>query len=214
MKIKRLKRANRILTFFRYNYGYQAPHTALLDGTFCQAALKNKINIQEQLPKYLASEVQIVVTKCILAELEMLGTSVYGAFAIAKQFTVAKCPHKEPRSASECIKHLARRSKTKDNPKYFVGSQDDALLLALRDLGGVPLMSIKFNTILLEKPSNETVNGVEKTNEELNKVKELKKEVLGEEVQKKRKRKKAKGPNPLSCKKKKPKPNVSASAKP
>uniref|UniRef100_A0A915EH12 rRNA-processing protein UTP23 homolog n=1 Tax=Ditylenchus dipsaci TaxID=166011 RepID=A0A915EH12_9BILA len=197
-----MKRASRILTFFRYNYGFQAPHTVLLDGTFCQAALQNKINLREQMPKYLAEEVHMVVTNCVLQELEKLGSTVYGALAICRQFTVAKCPHKPARTASECIKHLARRSKTKDHAKYFIGSQDDNLLLNLRDLGGIPLMSIKFNTILLEKPSNESLNGVQKSKDELEKVKELKEEVLGSELLKKRKRK---GPkDPILCRARKP----------
>jgi U3 small nucleolar RNA-associated protein 23 len=35
----------------------------IVDGTFCQAALQNKINIKEQLPKYLDAEIQL----CILS---------------------------------------------------------------------------------------------------------------------------------------------------
>lgn len=32
-----------------------------VDGTFCQAALQNKINIKEQLPKYLDAEIQLCI---------------------------------------------------------------------------------------------------------------------------------------------------------
>lgn len=74
MKITRLKRANKVLTFYRYNYGFQTPYTVLLDGTFCQAALQNKINLREQMPKYFGGEVNIVTTACILKE---LGFSLY-----------------------------------------------------------------------------------------------------------------------------------------
>lgn len=69
MKIKRLKKANRVLTFYRYNYDYLSPYSVVLDGTFCQAALTNKINLREQLPKYLSETVNISVTKCVLNEL-------------------------------------------------------------------------------------------------------------------------------------------------
>lgn len=41
----------------------------LVDGTFCNAALANKINLREQLPKYLGGDVEIATTKCVLAEL-------------------------------------------------------------------------------------------------------------------------------------------------
>uniref|UniRef100_A0A915E7S8 UTP23 sensor motif region domain-containing protein n=1 Tax=Ditylenchus dipsaci TaxID=166011 RepID=A0A915E7S8_9BILA len=43
--------------------------------------------------------------------------------------------------------------------------------------------------------------GMQKSKEELEKVKELKEKVLGSELLKKRKRKGPKGSNPLSCKK-------------
>lgn len=72
MKIKRLKRANRVLTFFRYNYGYLPPYSTLLDGTFCQAALTNKINLREQLPKYFSNETNIFISKCVIHELGIL----------------------------------------------------------------------------------------------------------------------------------------------
>ncbi|ETN72250.1 hypothetical protein NECAME_13920 [Necator americanus] len=82
----------------------------LVDGTFCNAALANKINLREQLPKYLGGDVDIVTTKCVLAELERLGSPVYGALVICRQFVVDMCPHTPHRSPAECLAHLARRA--------------------------------------------------------------------------------------------------------
>ncbi|KAF7632578.1 hypothetical protein Mgra_00008025 [Meloidogyne graminicola] len=207
MKVKRLKRASRVLTFFRYKFGYIPPYSILLDGTFCQEALKCKINLREQLPKYLRDEgLEMFVTEC--------ESPLYGALCIAQQFKVAKCPHRPLRSAADCIAHMARRSlknKEAENKKkkilYFVATQDSALLQKLRSLGGVPLMSIRYNAILLEKPSEESEKIAESSTtknepDELQRVKQLRKVELGEEAPKHRKRE-AKGPNPLSCKKKK-----------
>jgi len=208
MKIKRVKRASKILTFYRFSYGFVPPYSILTDGTFTQAALQNKLNLREQLPKYLGEEVELAVTKCILNELEQLGTQVYGALAICRNFITVKCPHKPMRTAAECIGHLARRSKKADSnhPKYIIATQDETLLQKLREFGGVPLLSVKSNTIYLERPSFQTVKESEapKPLNELSKVKELRKDVLGEEDPQPRKRKK-KGANPLSCKKKKAK---------
>nr|CAD2167647.1 unnamed protein product [Meloidogyne enterolobii] len=125
MKVKRLKRASRVLTFFRYKFGYIPPYSILLDGTFCQEALKCKINLREQLPKYLRDE-----------NLEMFVTeTTRKAFirrpCIAQQFKVAKCPHRPLRSAADCIAHLARRSQNSEKKKivhYFVATQDSELL--------------------------------------------------------------------------------------
>uniref|UniRef100_A0A914KJD7 rRNA-processing protein UTP23 homolog n=2 Tax=Meloidogyne TaxID=189290 RepID=A0A914KJD7_MELIC len=212
MKVKRLKRASRVLTFFRYKFGYIPPYSILLDGTFCQEALKCKINLREQLPKYLRDEnLEMFVTECVLNELEQLGKPLYGALCIAQQFKVAKCPHRPLRSAADCIAHLARRSQNSEKKKivhYFVATQDSELLQKLRILGGIPLMLIRYNAILLEKPSEETEKLATETTtknppDEIQKIKQLRKIELGEGEEPKHRKRKAKGPNPLSCKKKK-----------
>lgn len=63
MKIKRQKHAKKTISFYKYNFGFREPFQILIDGTFCQAALKNKIQIKEQLPKYFMGEVQFCTTK-------------------------------------------------------------------------------------------------------------------------------------------------------
>lgn len=63
MKIKRQKQAKKTLSFYKYNFNFREPFQILIDGTFCQAALKNKIQIKEQLPKYLMGEIQLCTTK-------------------------------------------------------------------------------------------------------------------------------------------------------
>ena len=55
--------------------------------------------------------------------LEKLGSAVYGALVICKQFDVAPCPHHPHRTAAECLAHLARRSKKGKAPKYFIATQ-------------------------------------------------------------------------------------------
>lgn len=70
MKITRYKRAQRNLAFFRNHFHFHPPYQVLLDGTFCQAALKNKVNITEQMPKYLSDEVKLLTTVCCVNEVE------------------------------------------------------------------------------------------------------------------------------------------------
>lgn len=65
MKIKRQKQAKKTLSFYKYNFNFREPFQILIDGTFCQAALKNKIQIKEQLPKYLMGEIQLCTTKWV-----------------------------------------------------------------------------------------------------------------------------------------------------
>ena len=66
MKIRRYKRAQRILSFYRSNFGFQPPYNILLDGTFFVAAKENKINIREQVSKYLNGPCEIKTTSCVL----------------------------------------------------------------------------------------------------------------------------------------------------
>ena len=137
--------------------------------------------------------------------LEKIGSDVYGALVICKQFKVVKCPHTPARNAVECLAHLGRRSKKADNPKYIVATQDDDLLEQCRKTGSIPLRSIRYKTLILENPSVQSVNQCDQAAEELEKVQALKKKILSvpEEEPKKKKRKGPKQPNPLSMKKKK-----------
>ncbi|KAJ1368523.1 hypothetical protein KIN20_029671 [Parelaphostrongylus tenuis] len=203
MKAKRIKRANRILTFFKYNYNVVAPFRVLVDGTFCNAALANKINLREQLPKYLCGDVEIVTTKCVLAELEALGPPVYGALVICRQFIVDMCPHTPCRTPAECLAHLARRAAKKD-ARYIIATNDDSLADKLRAIAGTPIIYIKYNAVLLDRISQASKDVAEMKghDNDIDTLKAIKAAVFGEPFVRIKKHK-IKGPNPLSCKKKK-----------
>ncbi|OZC08004.1 hypothetical protein X798_05000 [Onchocerca flexuosa] len=201
MKVKRYKRAKRIISIYRHNFGFEPPYQVLLDGTFAMAALQNKINLREQMPKYLNAEVDIRVTNCVLKELEKLGPTLYGALHICKQFDVESCPHQPMRTAVECMKHMARRMKSRTT--FFFATQDNELTEALKQIPGIPILFIKYNAILVDKPSQATIQEIEKPKDELLEINELKKALFGESEKPRRKRKGPKGPNPLSVKKKK-----------
>lgn len=138
---------------------------------------------------------------------EKIGGPVAAALKVMKQFKLTHCPHTPVRTATECISHLARRSRNPDKTKYLVATQDSGLLEQLRNTAGIPLLTIIYKSVYLEKPSEKSI--AETSEEpEIQKAKELKKEILGEsettEV-KKKKKKGPKGPNPLSCLKSKKK---------
>ena len=115
MKVKRQIKVKKILSFFKHNFGHHPPYQVLIDGTFTQACLKvnsnwelsfriffekyiyifkfqNKVNIRDQLPKYLG-EVKLLTTKCCIMECEKLGSEIFGATVILKQFGIHKCGH-------------------------------------------------------------------------------------------------------------------------
>lgn len=73
MRIKRLKRASKRLSYYKNCFNFHPPYQIIIDGTISQVALKNKINLQEQMPKYLGDEVKMFSTACVITELDKLG---------------------------------------------------------------------------------------------------------------------------------------------
>ncbi|XP_072266816.1 rRNA-processing protein UTP23 homolog [Pyxicephalus adspersus] len=210
MKITRQKHAKKNLSFYRNNFRFREPYQVLIDGTFCQAALKNQIQIKEQLPKYLMGDVQLCTSNCVLKELESLGKELYGAKLIAQRFQVRSCAHsKSPVDGTACILSMI----ADNNPHhYFVATQDHSLGNKIRKKAGIPLMFIIQNTIVLDKPSPKSVAHVQALQaSEL--VPEHQKQNLGhlkdeqgvalDTGRRGKKRKRVAGPNPLSCMKKK-----------
>ncbi|XP_072105617.1 rRNA-processing protein UTP23 homolog [Mobula birostris] len=213
MKIKRQKTARKLISFYKHNYGFREPFQILFDGTFCQAALKNKIQIKEQIPKYLMGEVQLCTTSCVLKELESLGKELYGAKLIAQRFQVRNCGHfKNPESASACLLSMVKDN----NPHhYFVATQDPQLTMKIKKLPGVPLLYIIQNTIVLEKPSSRSIAQLPSLHNhqfvpvhQQQTIQHLKEQqgLVKESEPRLKKRKRKGGPNPLSCLKKKVKP--------
>uniref|UniRef100_A0A131YNQ0 rRNA-processing protein UTP23 homolog n=1 Tax=Rhipicephalus appendiculatus TaxID=34631 RepID=A0A131YNQ0_RHIAP len=207
MRINRYRRVQRNLNFYKNAFGFRPPYQILVDGTFCAAALKYKVNIRDQMPKYLGDEVKLCTTVCAVTETESLGPQLYGATLVIKQFPVRRCGHeKQPITAANCFHSMVR----KRNPDhYMVATQDHDLSERLRALVGVPLLYL-FNAITLEKPSEKSEKkGMEALQaqsqapeRQMEVIKQLKKqENLLVEAAPKRKRKKPGGPNPLSCKK-------------
>lgn len=217
MKIKRQKQAKKTISFYKYNFSFREPFQILLDGTFCQAALKNKIQIKEQMPKYLMGEVQLCTTNCVLKELESLGKELYGAKIILQRFQIRNCSHfKNPVPASQCLLSMLDAN----NPHhYFIASQDHELSATVKKVPGVPLLYIILNTIVLDKPSLRSVTHVQAvqsgelvTPQQQHSICKLKEEQGiardGAKGCHKKRKKKVKNPNPLSCLKKKKKPGV------
>ncbi|XP_067625054.1 rRNA-processing protein UTP23 homolog [Eurosta solidaginis] len=208
MKISRFKKLHKTLTFFATNFEYREPYQILVDATFCQAALQNKVIIEDQLKKYFQTNMKLLTTQCIILEAESLGAPLAGATTIVKNFHVHKCGHEGvPVPASKCIKAMTKSS------RYIIASQDRTLQASLRKVPGRSLLYLHKATPVLEEPSDASKKYVFKksqsilTNVEEKRIASLKqKGGLSEEENCKKlpkKRKGPKNPNPLSCKKSK-----------
>lgn len=232
MKIKRYKKAERYMSLYKNNFGFREPYQVLLDGTFCQVALSHKVNIQEQLPRYLKGVCKLLTTACVVEETRKLGKPLHGAYIIVSQFPIHDCGHEEPISASKCLSRFIIDSKNKDH--YLVATQDHQLRAKITKEVVCPLLKLANNTICMDKPAPRVESKVRRTHHYLaNKLKDDERENLerlkheenlsSEDMEAldgkrmKRKKKGPKGPNPLSCKKSKrgqinPQPDSNAAA--
>ncbi|KAB0797150.1 hypothetical protein PPYR_08144 [Photinus pyralis] len=213
MKIKRYKKMSKNVSFYVNHFKFHQPYQILMDGTFCYAALNSKINIQDNLPRYLQSELKFRTTSCAIIETENLGKQVAGALVILKNFLVHKCGHEgKPIPGADCIYSMV---KEKNQNHYFVATQDLALQSKIRKLPAVPLLYFVRKTPVLDQPSEaskkEAHDMLGLTPNERETISSLKQQHgITQEPEQSRKRKRKGGPNPLSCKKKKKKPEIQA----
>lgn len=211
MKINRYKKAERYMSLYKNNFGFREPYQVLLDGTFCQVALAHKVNIQDQLPKYIRGECKLLTTACVIEETKRLGKPLHGAYLIVSQFPVHDCGHESPISANKCLSSFIIDNKNKDH--YLVATQDHRLRQKIAKLVVCPLLKLANNTLVLEKPTDKVLGKVSRTHHYLaNKLKDDERESLSKlktrehlddkaDLVPRKKRKGPKGPNPLSCRK-------------
>ncbi|CAG2109918.1 unnamed protein product [Medioppia subpectinata] len=219
MKVKRYKRVQKYIQFYKNSCGFRAPYQVLIDATFCQFCLNNKVNITEQIPKYLSQECKLLTTVCVVQEAQRLSQSLYGAMLIIKQFPIRRCGHeKSPIDASECLRELICADNNSDH--YMLCTQDLVLTRAIRrSTVGCPLIYMRGNAMVMQKPHDTVREAVERREQEasdehvdhqMDVLKKLKRahdlDDDDSEAKPRPKRKRTKGPNPLSCKKKTKKP--------
>ena len=89
MKIKRQKTLRKVLHFYKMNFNIYDPYQILIDGTFAQEALKSKINLAEQIPKFFdKKKCQLLTTSCALHETKALGSVTHVAMLILQQYKI------------------------------------------------------------------------------------------------------------------------------
>ncbi|GLH04968.1 rRNA-processing protein UTP23-like protein [Gryllus bimaculatus] len=151
MKIARYKKVHRYMNFFRNSYGFRLPYQILIDGTFCVAAKKGKVNIAEQLPKYFGGPVKILTTQCVILETENFGKQLFSALVIVKQFKHHRCGHEgKPIPAFECLMSMLG---AKNENRYIIATQDFILQKAASHIPGVPVLYLHEQTPTLKPPS-------------------------------------------------------------
>lgn len=190
----------------------------LVDGTFCHAALQNQVNIREQLSRLFDDKIKLYTTPCVITELQRMGSVVYGALLIVKQFVHYNCQHSDlaETSAAKCILSIIKAG---NKQRFCLASQDTDLRQQLSlHADPVPVLYLHGTAPTLQRPSQlesdvashslQARTGIDSFQHRA--IGELKKQLLGkkDESKPRRKVKRVKGPNPLSCKKSKRKPTI------
>ena len=239
MKYKRRKSYRAHLAFFAREFDIRPPYRVLCDGNFLDVAVKRLKLGAEDIARLVATvvedEVELVTTDAVVRELgevegvapetkalvEMLRLQRVGATAEESR---AETP------ASAIRKLVSRRNKN----RFIVATQDEDLKEELRTMPGVPIMTLQRVTVVLEEPSQASVEDWKagerkKLQADAKALRKRKREfVVGggdddddvsalkeeKEVGLPKPKKKAKAPNPLSVKKKKVKPSTSSSTSP
>ena len=132
MKIRRHKHTKRIIKYYKANFGLDTKvFNVLIDGTFAHEALKCRINIAEQMPKFFdiaANYCKLFTTKCAVRETELLGKPTHGAMLILKQYQQVECQHGKSGqyvNTEQCFRSILQHShKTSGHEmKFFIATQ-------------------------------------------------------------------------------------------
>ncbi|KAI9658847.1 MAG: hypothetical protein M1831_003873 [Alyxoria varia] len=124
--------------FFSYNTALQAPYPILVDTNFLSHTIRAKLPLLESLMDCLSSSVRVMITQCVLAELEKLGTKYRLASQIARdeRWERLRCDHKGV-YADDCLVDRVTKSRI-----YLVATNDRELKRRIRKIPGVPIISV------------------------------------------------------------------------
>lgn len=224
MKGKKYKRSQHyVQNVYEKYFGIRKPYQIIVDTPFCIETLKIKIAPSEALTEVFGGTVKLMTTPCIQAELTAYDRqNDAGASFVARRFEVRRCQHdKGSKSGSECIKDLI----STNNPHHYcIAGQDLELRKDLRKIAGVPLIFILRDTVLMEAPTEESlemakrIEGKKLKKVDLEVIKKVTEKIISSvpsvnnesenenekdrlKKPKKKKKKSVKNPNPLSCKK-------------
>ncbi|CAG8563120.1 9444_t:CDS:2 [Paraglomus brasilianum] len=211
MRQKRAKQYKRHMTLYHISFGFREPYQILVDSSFLLTVATYKIDIKTLLPKVMQGVIKHMYTLCVFNELKSSDQNFVPELLI-EGFERRGCPHrKKPVSSDECLASIIG---SENQHRYCIATQNRNLREQLRAIPGVPLIYINRTVLILEPPSNATLEKAR----EIERLKTLpsQQEILflhkanpdatkNDQLPNKRKLKRPKGPNPLSCKKKKKK---------
>ncbi|KAG0048566.1 hypothetical protein BGZ83_006474 [Gryganskiella cystojenkinii] len=155
MRLKRSKDYKRYMNMYCQTFHFRKPFQVLVDADFIQSALDQRIDLRTQIPKVLCDASKQMVSPCTMALLKSRGDDASGAFLASKRFEKRRCKHQTAVDESLCLAQIIGSS----NPhNYVVASQSKKLRSQFAQIPGVPLLYINRSNLILEPPSEASLN--------------------------------------------------------
>ena len=212
MRFNRKKTIRRVLRWYNTCFGFYSPYHCLIDLSFIEHSLQNRLNIRDQL-ETIFEKVTPCVTSCLLDWLKSQGNRMIGPFKVASQYYRLQCACASPTAASvqRCI-----RQKLSEKTFVLCSCESSLKSYARRAVGlaqgrPTPLVTIQGQVPVLEGPSDETKRFVALRDAKTQTVQpweaqntKTQEQIIAQALQTEpaEKKKKKTHPNPLSVKKK------------
>ncbi|GLB36325.1 putative fcf1 [Lyophyllum shimeji] len=202
MRQKRAKAYKKLMSLYSMTFGFRQPYQVLVDSEMCKAAIDHKIELVKQLGTVLLGEVKPMITQCCIHELYLQGKSQQPAVDLAKTFERRKCNHREAIPGDDCLVSVVGDT---NKHRYVIATQSQPLRSKLRTVPAVPIVHVNRTVMVLEPPSDLTIETKQAMEEKAMQPKAADLTLVGPSTaaEPPRKKKGPKGPNPLSVKKKK-----------
>ncbi|KAF5377531.1 hypothetical protein D9615_005249 [Tricholomella constricta] len=212
MRQKRAKAYRKLMSLYSMTFGFRQPYQILIDAEMCKTATDHKIELVKQLGTVLQGEVKPMITQCCIHELYLQGKSQQPAVDLAKTFERRKCNHREAIPGDDCLANVVGPT---NKHRYVIATQSQPLRVKLRNVPAVPIVHVNRTVMVLEPPSDLTVETKQAVEEKALHPSASDMTLVGPSTSTeppRKKKKGPKGPNPLSVKKKK-QPNETSAPK-
>lgn len=133
--------------FFRYNPNLGPPFRIMLDTNFINFSVANKLDVVRAVLDCLAAPATILITDCVIAELQKLPKKYAVALRVARdrRFHRLTCTHKGT-YADDCLVNRVAAHRV-----YIVATCDRDLKRRIRKIPGVPIMYISGHKYRVER---------------------------------------------------------------
>ncbi|KAF2196144.1 rRNA-processing protein-like protein FCF1 [Delitschia confertaspora ATCC 74209] len=133
--------------FFQANTALVPPYSVLVDTNFLSHTVRAKLDLQSSLMDCLYAKATPIITSCVMAELEKLGTKYRIALRIARdeRWERLQCDHKGT-YADDCLVDRVLKHRI-----YLVATNDRDLKRRIRKIPGVPIISVAKGKYVIER---------------------------------------------------------------